>query len=212
MRRMIAIFSFLIPLLVAYPASALEGGISGVYEYDGERINGVEVDLYKIADYNGSGFDFHTGFEPVDIGSMTNSELGEYGQTLAQDVGDIEAPEASMQTSNGEYAFTGMDEGIYLVTFKDIKIGDYSYSALPIVLTMPDANYNYTLALTTKLEKSCPDCIEPEPLPPDKPDNSNTRDIIRFYIAMFLAFVLFETLTLFAIIKDKKKKGQNEKK
>ncbi len=211
MRRMIAIFSFLIPLLVAFPASALEGGITGVYEYNGERIDGVEVDLYKIADYNGSGFDFHTGFEPVDIGSMTNSELGEYGQALAE---LVQTPDATMNTVNGEYGFTEMDEGIYLVTFKDIKIGDYSYSALPIVLTMPDSDYSYQLTLTTKLEKSCPDCVdpEPEPLPPDKPDNSNTRDIIRFYIAMFLVFAIFETLTLFAIIKDKKKKGQNEKK
>ena len=212
MRRIIAIFSFLIPLLVAFPANALEGGISGIYEYDGERINGVEVDLYKIADYNGSSFEFLPGFNPVDIGAMTNSQLGDYGQELA---GIVQSPLAQTQTANGEYSFTGMNEGIYLVTFKDITIGDYTYSALPIVLTMPDANLSYELNLTTKLEKSCPDCRpdpEPEPVPPEDEKNTNTRDKIWFYIRITAILIVFETLTLFVIIKERKREDSNENK
>ncbi len=212
MRRIIAIFSFLIPLFVAFPASALEGRISGIYEYDGERINGVEVDLYKIADYNGSSFEFLPGFNPVDIGAMTNSQLGDYGQELA---GIVQSPSAQTQTANGEYSFVGMNEGIYLVTFKDIKIGDYTYSALPIVLTMPDANLSYELNLTTKLEKSCPDCRpdpEPEPVPPEDEENTNTRDKIWFYIRITAILIVFETLTLFVIIKERKREDSNENK
>lgn len=210
MKRIIAIFSFLIPLMVAFPAHATSGGISGVYEYDSERINGVEVDLYKIADYDGSRFIFKEEYPEVNISTMTNSELGEYGQELAE---IVQVPDSMTQTANGEYAFTGIDEGVYLVTFKDIKIGNYSYSALPIVLTMPDANLNYQIALTTKLEKSCPDCVEPEPepTPPDE-DNSNTRDKINLYIRIFIVLILLETLTLFVIIKERKREDSDEEK
>ena len=209
MRRMIAIFSFLIPLLVAFSVSALGGKITGVYEYDGDRIDSVSVDRYRIADYDGNPFNFRTGFEPVDIGVMTNSELGEYGQSLAQIAQSIEAPEASTQTNDGEYAFTEMEEGIYLVVFEDITIGDYIYSALPIVLTMPDANMSYNLSLTTKLEKSCPDCINPGP-PAEDEDNSNTHDNIRFYIRLLIVLIIVETLTLFVIIKPRKREDSNE--
>lgn len=209
MKRMIALFSFLIPLMVAYPAGAIGGGITGVYEYDGERIDGVGTNLYKIADYDGSGFIFREGFPEANIDTMTNTELGEYGRELALIVG---APEATTRTANGEYSFADMNEGIYLVTFKDIKIGDYTYSALPIVLTMPDANLNYQIALTTKLEKSCPDCAEPEPQPPEKEDNSNTRDRINLYIQIFIVLILLETLTLFVIIKERKREDSNEEK
>jgi hypothetical protein len=181
-----------------------------VYEYDGERISGVEVELYKIADYDGQKFNFRTGYTPVDIGSMTNSELGEYGQALAPIAHD---PEASTQTIDGEYTFSGMDEGVYLVTFKDIKIGDYTYSALPIVLTVPDVNLNYRLTLTTKLEKSCPDCVDPEPIPPEQDeDNAYTHDKIRFYIGALVVLIIIETLTLFVIIKERKREDSNEEK
>lgn len=210
MRRIIAIFSFVIPLLIAFPASALEGGISGIYEYDGERINDVEVDLYKIADYDGSDFRFIPPYESfaVEIGKLTNSELGEYGQLLAAVVNE---PDATMQTADGVYSFADMEEGIWLVTFKDIKIGDYTYTALPIVLTMPDLNFNYQIELTTKLEKSCPDCIEPEPDEPPEEDNSNTRDMIQKYITIFSICIVVEMLMLYVIIKGKKK-GPNEEK
>jgi hypothetical protein len=136
MKRLILLFSFLIPLLITPSAYANSGGVIGTYEYDGARINSVEVDLYKIAVYDGHDYIFQEGFEPVDIGKMTNSELGEYGQRLAE---IAQNPEATTYTVNGEYHFADMDEGLYLVTFKDMKIGDYTYSALPIVLTMPDA-------------------------------------------------------------------------
>lgn len=210
MRRIIAIFSFLIPLLVAFPADALEGGISGIYEYDGERINGVEVDLYKIADYDETGFHYaapYIGHE-VEIGSLTNSELGDYGQELAT-IGNT--PSATTETVNGNYSFYDMEEGIWLVEFKDIKIGDYSYTALPIVLTMPDRNLNYDIELITKLEKSCPDCIEPDPDIPPEEENTNTYDAIKKYIWMLCICIIVEALMLYVIIKDKKKKGNNEK-
>lgn len=212
MKRLIMLFSFLIPLLVAFPAYADSGGISGIYEYDGERINSVEVDLYKIADYYDGSFIFREGFDEVAVGQMTNSELGEYGQELAAIVRE---PEATTYTSNGEYYFADIDEGIYLVTFKNIKIGDYTYSALPIVLTMPDANYDFQIALTTKLERSCPDCEpgpEPGPTPSEDESNSNTQDKIKLYIRIFLALILLETLTLFAILKERKREDSNENK
>jgi hypothetical protein len=105
-----------------------------------------------------------------------------------------------------------MSEGIYLVTFKDKAIGDYTYSALPIVLTMPDLNLNYQLELTTKLEKSCPDCEpEPEPEPPEEDeDNAYTRDRIRFYIGSLIVLIIIETLMLFVIIKERKREDSNE--
>ncbi len=211
MKRMLAIFSFLIPLILSHSAYADSGGISGVYEYDGSRINGVEVALYKIADYEGDRYVFHEGYDEVDISMMTNSELGEYGQRLAA---IVETPQATTQTMNGEYAFTGINEGIYLVTFKDIKIGDYEYAAAPIVLTMPDLYLNYELNLTTKLERNCPDCIEPEPepTPQDDEENSDTRDRINLYIRIFIALIIFETLTLFVIIKERKREDSDEEK
>ena len=212
MKRFKILFSFLIPLLLAFPVYADSGGISGTYEYDGERISSVEVNLYKIADYDGANFVFREGFGEAAINRMTNSELGEYAQELATIVQD---PEVTTYTSNGEYNFANIDEGIYLVTYKNIKIGDYTYSALPIVLTMPDAAENYQISLTTKIEKNCPDC-EPEPEPGPTPSkdekNSNTQDKINFYIKVFLALILFETLTLFVILKERKREDSNENK
>lgn len=213
MKRLIALFAFLSTMLASTGCYAEAGNIHGTYAYDGENIDGVTVELYKIADYDGEGFNFEPPYlgHEVDIGSMTNSELGEYGQELAE----VEAePASSQQTTDGSYYFGDMDEGIWLVTFKDITIGDYTYSALPIVLTMPDLNRSYQLELTVKIEKSCPDCEpepEPEPVPPEE-DNSNTRDKIWFYIRLLIALIVIETLTLFVIIKDKEKKGQNEEK
>ena len=168
------------------------------------------MDLYKIADYDGHDYVFQEGFEPVDIGKMTNSELGEYGQRLTE---IAQNPEATTYTVNGEYHFADMDEGLYLVTFKDMKIGDYTYSALPIVLTMPDANMSYMLTLATKLERSCPDCA-PEQGPDSTKDkrNSNTRDRIYFYIKIFVVLILLEALTLFVIIKKRKREDSNGKK
>ena len=210
MKRLIMLFSFLIPLLLTQSAYANSGGIIGIYEYNGVRINSVEVDLYKIADFNSHDYTFQEGFEPVDIGKMHNSELGEYGQRLAEIVQD---PEEVTYTVNGEYRFADMNEGIYLVTFKDMKIGDYTYSALPIVLTMPDADQSYMLTLVTKLERNCPNCA-PEPEPDSSKDktNSNTRDKIYFYIKVFVILILFEALTLFVIIKKRKREDSNGKK
>ena len=211
MKRFGLVVALLVSLTFAHTGYAASGGVSGLYEYDGEKIDGVVVELYKIADYTEGGFVFHEGYTEATIGAMTNSELGEYGQVLAE---EADVPDAVTQTTNGEYAFSAMDEGIYLVTFKDITIGDYSYSALPIVLTMPDANLNYQIALTTKLEKSCPDCVEPEPepTPPDKEDNSDTRDRINLYIRIFVVLILLETLTLLVIIKERKREDSDEEK
>lgn len=210
MKRLIALFAFLSAILASSTCYADTGGISGLYKYENELISGVEVDLYKIADYDGSDFRFISPYESfaVEIGKLTNSELGEYGQLLAAVVNE---PDATMQTVDGVYGFADMEEGIWLVTFKDIKIGDYTYTALPIVLTMPDLNFNYQIELTTKLEKSCPDCIEPEPDEPPEEDNSNTRDMIQKYITIFSICIVVEMLMLYVIIKGKKK-GPNEEK
>jgi hypothetical protein len=212
MKRLITIFAFLIPLIIAPSSYAESGSVGGTYEYDGEAISGVEVNLYKIADYDGDDFVFLDGFEPVEIALMTNSELGDYGKALAE---VVQNPVATTQTIGGEYGFADLSEGIYLVTYKDIKIGDYTYSALPIVLTMPDANLNRQITLTVKIEKSCPDCVEPEPepepLPPDE-GNSNTHDAIKIYIRIFVVLIILETLTLFVIIKERKREDSNEKK
>ena len=220
MKRLTVILAFLSAILVSTNCYADTGNVHGLYEYDGEAIDGVEVELYKVADYNGNTGEFeftepYIGLEQ-DIGNMTNSELGDYGEELAQ----IETtPLLNLQTSSGEYGFTGLAEGIYLVTFKDITIGDYTYMALPIVLTMPDSNLNYQIELTTKLEKSCPDCIEPRPRPPepeppkpepDKSEQVDTRDRIKKYINAFTVLIIVEALMLYAIIKQRKK-GQNEK-
>ena len=211
MKRLIALFAFLSAILASSYCYADTGGVQGEYRYGDELISGVEVELYKIADYDDeTGFHYavpYVGHE-VDIGSLTNSELGEYGQELAA-IDNI--PSATTETVEGNYSFYDIDKGIWLVKFKDIKIGDYSYSALPIVLTMPDRNLNYNIELITKLEKSCPDCVEPVPDKPPEEDNINTHDAIKKYIEMICICIIAEVLMLYAIIKDKKKKGNNEK-
>lgn len=210
MKRLIALFAFLSAILASSYCYADAGGVQGEYKYGDELISGVEVELYKIADYDETGFRYaapYIGHE-VDIGSLTNSELGDYGQELAT-IGNT--PSATTETVNGNYSFYDMEEGIWLVKFKDIKIGDYTYTALPIVLTMPDRNLNYDIELITKLEKSCPDCIEPDPDIPPEEENTNTYDAIKKYIGMLCICIIVEVLMLRVIIKDKKKKGNNEK-
>ena len=210
MKRLIALFAFLSAILASSYCYADTGGVQGEYKYGDELISGVEVELYKIADYDETGFRYaapYIGHE-VDIGSLTNSELGDYGQELAT-IGN--APSATTETVNGSYSFYDMEEGIWLVKFKDIKIGDYTYTALPIVLTMPDRNLNYDIELITKLEKSCPDCVEPDPDIPPEEENVNTYDAIKKYIGVLCICIIVEVLMLHVIIKDKKKKGNNEK-
>ncbi len=210
MKRLIALFAFLSAILASSYCYADVGGVRGEYKYGDELISGVEVDLYKIADYDETGFHYaapYIGHE-VDIGSLTNSELGDYGQELAT-IGNT--PSATTETVNGSYSFYDMEEGIWLVKFKDIKIGDYTYTALPIVLTMPDRNLNYDIELITKLEKSCPDCVEPDPDIPPEEENVNTYDAIKKYIGVLCICIIVEVLMLHVIIKDKKKKGNNEK-
>ena len=210
MKRLIALFAFLSAILATSFCYADSGGVSGQYKYDGENIDGVEVELYKIADFDGSEFQFEEAYSTysIDITTLTNSELGEYGQLLATVENE---PAATTQTTNGAYNFYGMEEGIWLVTFKDIKIGDYTFTALPIVLTMPDLNENYQIELTTKLEKSCPDCVEPEP-EPEKPTPVNTFDAIRKYLMMLGVCIIVEALMVYAIIKEREKKDPNEEK
>lgn len=211
MKKLAIIMTSLLAALGSVQACfAQTGGISGTYVYDGEAIDGVNVSLYKVASYDG---DFHyttdyLGYER-EISALTNSELGDYGKELAQVAA---TPLNTTQTINGDYSFSGFEEGIYLVTFEDITIGDYTYSALPIVLTMPDANENYQITLVTKSEKSCPDCVEPEPepTPPDDSKTPNTHDQIKFYVKLFSVLIIFEMLMLLAIIKERKKEDSDE--
>lgn len=208
MKKLALIISVCAALTITSSCFAESGTISGSYIYDGEAINGVNVSLRKVANYDGSFryVDEYLGHER-DVGRMTNSELGEYGEELAQ----VEAPPIdTTQTVDGNYSFSGFEEGIYLVTFEDKIIGDYAYSALPIVLTIPDANFNYNITLETKLEKSCPECVEPEPEPPEK--QTNTHDVIQLYIKLFIILIFIETLTLFVIIKERKREDSNESK
>lgn len=208
MKKLVLIISVCAALTITSSCFAESGTISGSYIYDSEAINGVNVSLHKVANYDGSFryVDEYLGHER-DVGRMTNSELGEYGEELAQ----VEAPPISItQTVDGNYSFSGFEEGIYLVTFEDKIIGDYTYSALPIVLTIPDANFNYNITLETKLEKSCPECVEPEPEPPEK--QTNTHDVIQLYIKLFIILIFIETLTLFVIIKERKREDSNESK
>ena len=205
MKRLIAMFAFLSAMLSSTLCYAEESGsVGGVYRYDGVPIEGVEVSLFKIADYDNDDFIYTEPFvgHEKNVPTMTNSQLGEYGKELAR----IEAePSEEVLTSAGKYGFEGLEQGLYLVTFKDKTIGDYTYSALPIVLTMPDANFNYEIELTTKSEKSCPECVEPNASQVD------TRERSIIYIRLLSICIIIETLVLYAIIKQRKRESNEER-
>lgn len=122
---------------------------SGFKELAGAEAIPVEIELYKVADIDVSGF--YTPLSAYDtldfsvIDSDTTAE--EWSELAAEAKAEIEADEiaatASEITEYGEVTVARLETGMYLVDIQQVVSADYVYDFNPFLISLPN-NYYYS--------------------------------------------------------------------
>lgn len=219
MKKVRKYFIFILLSIVFLPfyVYAETGSISGNYHYDDKNLSDVDVSIYLIAELDSSGnFQFIEEFENFqeDFLDMSDSKLEEYSNEIYKYISEEEIDSLTTTSTDylGNYSFKNLENGLYLIKYKDKELDNYRYSSIPILLTVP-YNYDsneliYDVVTKNKVERieissDCPDC-----------DNNNltvpyTYDDIIIYIVLFImALILIVGLILYINYRAKK---ENEK-
>jgi LPXTG-motif cell wall-anchored protein len=127
--------SFVIALLLMLcltPVQALavgNGTLTLNYDYDG-----VAFQIYHAADTDGNLTGAFSGY-PVVIPDSGAGAWQDAAATLAAYVsGNNISPDAVGTITNGSVRFSGLDDGIYLVTGESSREGNYTYTPVPFLV------------------------------------------------------------------------------
>lgn len=136
------------------------------YAYDGEELEGVKVELFKLADVDAKG-DVELSESFSDYRISLKGVSGEEGwndvaSTCAGYVvaDELKAVDSSDTNKSGEAAFNKVEPGLYLVVTEDTAIEGYDYHYDPYIITLPTRtekgtlDYNPTLSAKADGSKS----------------------------------------------------------
>ncbi|WP_169173138.1 Cna B-type domain-containing protein [Bifidobacterium oedipodis] len=121
------------------------GSITFEYKHDGDPVPGVKVDLYRVAtwskDWQAQPTEDFKNYEVAwpDLTTMGQNELRDLANTLASYAQrDGIKPLASGETdANGEYTFSDLPDGLYLLVYGSYKDGDLSCDAGALLVSLP---------------------------------------------------------------------------
>ena len=168
LRRLL--FCLLAVLLLPVPVQALgqidvekDASLTIKFTYDGEAIPGADFDIYRVAKVSKSGtFTLVGDFKDykVAVNDLTTRQWDRLAETLSGYVklDDLEAYDSGTTDRNGRLEFEDLPTGLYLVIGHRCEIGDYTYTAEPFLVSLPDytadkSDWDYTVTARPKPDR-----------------------------------------------------------
>lgn len=193
--------------------------IRGNYGYSSKNFADQNIYLYKIADFNSDGsFKYSLDFRDygTDVNTLVSSQWDDLAKNLKIYINDkkISFLDSDVTNADGDFKFSDLSTGIYLVLADNCSDDKYIYSASPSLVTVPNYNelsgeYMYDAALVLKTESKAID--------PGNSGNSNvvdvpnTIDMIKYYV-IALAISVFSCCIVVAFLVYEGRKYKNEEK
>lgn len=132
---------FLIPLLLFAAAPAQAAGsntISAVFMIDQSPAQNVSFQLYHVAKPNFQWQDDYAGYH-IDVDWDSESSVSSAAGVLADYIQRDQKPFAAESRTDeyGKVTFTGLSNGVYLLTGASFSMGDYTYYPVPVLFSLP---------------------------------------------------------------------------
>lgn len=196
-----------------------QASISGSYTYDNKPFADTAVHLYKIAEIKDidadEKFAYLDNYKELsqDINKIASNEWQKYANELKTYIEnnhimyDLEV----ITDVEGNYEFSGLDLGLYLLLIDDIDTNSAIYSSLPTLISVPNYDeinkvYTNEVIVKNKIEEQEKITEKPEPVP----DVPQTSDDIMIYIILFLFAIVVLIGVGMYIYKTKKEIDKNE--
>lgn len=131
-RRIIRLLTFLLTtcFVLAFPALASGGGALEL-QYDR---NGVEFQIYRVAEASGSGYALTGAFHGYSVEIPGESWRDAAATLAAYAARDQLVSDASGRTAAGGVAFSGLESGLYLVVGQAASSGGKIYTPVPFLV------------------------------------------------------------------------------
>ncbi len=132
-----------------YSAEDLQDGATGSFsiDYDNDALDGVQVDLYRVADVSVQGFTFTSDFKPYvndiewlkDAGaSINDSDWDVVAETFAAHaLADGLTPMRTGTLVDGRVTFEDLPAGLYMIRAHSTTIDGYVYTFSPSIEALP---------------------------------------------------------------------------
>lgn len=194
------------------------------YQYENQSFSNVDISLYQLATFDVSGqYQFTDSYVDVafDPTGMSVSDLNLKGKEIETFIEENNRQPSSLQKTdqNGVTSFSNLVPGMYLVLIDSTEVGNYRYSASPMLISIPvleDGSYQYDIQTNVKTER---EELEQEVTPPsDVGDNGeidtvpNTIDNIMLYVGLLVVSILVIFGVIIYILRKKKGDKNEEKK
>ncbi len=138
-------------------ASAANGAIKLVCEFDGAPLIGLEVNAYRVGERAENTIELQGHFKeyPVYIPELTSTALQDAAYTLDTyaAIDAIPADGSGTVYSDGIVTFKDLKDGIYLVTGKRLSAGQKIYTPIPMLVEVKDGNQITAYAKITSRDK-----------------------------------------------------------
>lgn len=118
-----------------------------LFSYEGENIEGVKCDLYKVAEIDAYG-NFVISDVFLKYGVSLEQETSEQWRALAETLSQyiqrdsIPCIDQKITDSSGKVSFKGLSVGLYLVYGHKYTEGDFSYTPEAILISLPNLDEN----------------------------------------------------------------------
>ncbi|NMM93848.1 Cna B-type domain-containing protein [Bifidobacterium oedipodis] len=153
------------------------GSITFEYKHDGDPVPGVKVDLYRVAtwskDWQAEPTEAFKKYDVAwpDLTTMSQNELRDLANTLASYAQlDGIKPLASGETAaDGEYKFSNLPDGLYLLVYGSYKNSELSCDAGALLVSLPTSTdkANTVEGINVTVEPKT-ECETTPPTPPEK--------------------------------------------
>lgn len=216
------LFTILLSILTFGTVNADElGVIKGNYSYDTHPFANQSINLYKIADLTDIESDNKfTYLEPYsnlesNINALNTPEWQNYANELKNYIktNNITYDFQAITDIDGNYEFSELSNGLYLMLVDDILENGATYTSLPTLISVPnydEAKKEYIKEITVKpkIEEIKPEPTEPptEPIP----DVPQTSDNVMIYVIIFALAAIILIIVGYYIYKAKKEMDVNE--
>ena len=152
-----------------------------------ERIDGVELGIYQVADLLISGNSAQYSPRPafsgtgIDFNGLKESDSSKVASALAQAIQNQSPAQKQVSDAAGVATFGNLDPGVYLVIQMGASGKAQNYETMvPFLLMVPEKNdadgqnsWNYQVTAEPKTEL----VKKPQTVPPDAPDTPPSSDV-----------------------------------
>lgn len=137
------VFCILLLLSIALPVFAAEtGSITVLFQHQNQPVTGVEFEIYKAAEWNGSGYTLTGSFSGYSV-KMADDPNSEEWKTIASTLSSYAArdnitPLMSGKTDGtGRVKFEDLTEGLYLLVGSPAQKGNLLLLPQPMLVSVP---------------------------------------------------------------------------